>query len=70
MNAIHILPNISRITGDKFGQLIKYNVGDIVLQNHTENEAGKPVSDLVLFFKKALCEVKASGQHLRFNTFL
>ena len=38
-------------------------------RNHAENEAGKLVPDLFLFFKKALDEVKTSGQHLSFNTF-
>ena len=37
------------------------------LKNHAENVAGRLVQDLLLFFKKALYEVKASGQHLNFN---
>ena len=32
--------------------------------SHTENEAGRLFSDLFSAFKKALYEVKASGQHL------
>ena len=36
---------------------------------HAENEAGRLVPDLFLFFKKALYEVKASGLQLSFNTF-
>ena len=28
-------------------------------KNHAENGAGKLVADVLLFFKKALCEVKA-----------
>ena len=38
-------------------------------ENHTENEAGRLVSDLFLFFKKALYEVNASGLQLSFNQF-
>ena len=34
---------------------------------HAENEAGRLVPDLFLFFKKALYEVKASGLQLHFN---
>ena len=34
---------------------------------HTENEAGKLVQDLLLFFKKTLCEVKASGLQAKFQ---
>ena len=30
------------------------------LKNHADNETGKLVPDLILFFKKALCEVKKS----------
>ena len=37
---------------------------DIFLQNHGENEAGKLVPDLFLFFRKALFEVNASGLEL------
>ena len=34
---------------------------------HAENEAGKLVPDLFLFFKKALFEIKANGLQLSFN---
>ena len=34
-----------------------------------ENEAGRLVPDLFLFFKKALHEVKARGLKLSFNIF-
>ena len=34
-----------------------------------ENKAGRLVSDLFLFFKRALHEVKASGLQLSFNIF-
>ena len=39
----------------------------VFFKNHAENKAGKLVPDLFLFFKKALYEVKASGQQLSFN---
>ena len=38
-------------------------------KNHAENAAGRLVSDLFLFFKKALYEVKANGLQLSFNIF-
>ena len=38
-------------------------------KNHAENEPGKLVPDLFLFFEKALYKVKVSGQHLNFNIF-
>ena len=60
---IKILPNISKSKGNqkmKFGQLIEYSVRNIFLQNHAENEAGRLVPDLFLFFKKALYEVETS----------
>ena len=43
----------------KFGQLIEYIVKKIFLKNHAENEAGRLVPDLFLFFEEALLEVKA-----------
>ena len=69
---IHILPSISRSKGNqtmKFGQVIEYNKRNIFFKNHAENEAGRVVSDLVLFFKNALYEVKAKGYQLSFNIF-
>ena len=60
---IKILPNISKSKGNqkmKFGQLIEYSVRNIFLQNHAENEAGRLVPDLFLFFKKALYEVETN----------
>ena len=36
---------------------------------HAENEAGRLVSDLFLFFEKTLHEVKASALQLSFNKF-
>ena len=39
------------------------------LKNPTENEAGKLVSDLFLFFKKYIYELKTSGLQVSFNIF-
>ena len=53
--AIHILPNISQSKGNqtmKLGQLIEYNKRNIFLQNYAENQAGRLVPDLFLFFEK------------------
>ena len=38
-------------------------------KSHAENEAGRLVPDLFLFFRKALYEVKASGLELSFSIF-
>ena len=38
-------------------------------KNNAENEVGRLVPDLILLFKKALYEVKASGLQLSFNIF-
>ena len=54
----------------KFGQLIKYNKGNIFPQNHAENEAERLVQDLFLFFKKVLFEVQLSGPQFSFNIVL
>ena len=51
---IHILPNISQSKGNqtmKFGQLIEYN--RIFFKAYAENEAGKLVPEVFLFFKEA-----------------
>ena len=56
---IHILSNTSRSKGNhtmQFGQLIEYNKNNIIFKNHAENEGGRLVPDLVLFFRKALYE--------------
>ena len=45
----------------KFDQVIEYN--------KRNNEAGRLVPDLFLFFKKAFHEIKASGLQLSFNIF-
>ena len=52
--AIHLLPNISQSKDNqtmKFGQLIEYNKINTYLKNYAENEAGRLVPDLFLFFK-------------------
>ena len=54
----------------KFGQVMKDNkVNIFFFKNHAENEPGKLISDLFLFLKKALNEVKTSGLQLNFNIF-
>ena len=50
----------------KFGQLIDYNKSHT--ESHAENETGRLVPGLFLFFfKKALYQAKASGLQLSFN---
>ena len=51
----------------KFGQLIQCNMTHIFLQKLCKNLAGRLAPDLVLFFKKALYEVKATGPHYSNN---
>ena len=53
----------------KFGQLIEYDKRNICFKSHAENEAGRLVPDLVLFFKKAFYEVNSSRLQLSFNIF-
>ena len=55
----------------KFGELIEHNKRNIFLQKSCrQNEAGRLVSDLFLFFfKKTLYEAKSNGLHLSFNIF-
>ena len=53
----------------RFGQVIDITIELFYFKNHAENEAGRLVPDLFLFFKKALYEVKASGLQLSFNIF-
>ena len=53
---MHILPNISASKSNqatKRDQLIDYDKRNIFLQNYAENEAGRLVPDLFLFFKYA-----------------
>ena len=40
----------------KFGQLIDYNARNVFFVKHAENEAGRVVPDLSLFFKKAFAK--------------
>ena len=47
--------------------LIEGNVRNISFKNYAENEAGRLVPDLFLFFKNALFKVKTSGHDLSFN---
>ena len=59
--------NIPRSKGNqtiKSGQLLEYNKGVRFFKNNTENETGRLVTDLFLFFKKAVFEVKANGPQL------
>ena len=42
-------------------------IGILFFKNHSENEAGRLVPNLFLFFKKALHEVKANDLQLSFN---
>ena len=52
----------------KFGQLIQNDKRNIFfIKIHAENEAGRLVPDLFLFFKKALYELKVSVLQLSFN---
>ena len=53
----------------KFGQLIEYKSEIFILKNHVDNETERLAPDLVLFVKKVLNVVKASGQHLNPNIY-
>ena len=53
----------------KIGHLIEYNKENTLFKNFTENEAGRLVPMLFLFFKKGLSRVKASGLYLSFKIF-
>ena len=48
----------------QFGQFIEYNFRNIFFKYLAENEAGRLVPDLFLFFKNAVRKVKTNGQHL------
>ena len=52
----------------KFGQLIEHNQEIFFFRNNAENDAERLVPDLILYFEKALYEVKASGLQLRFSS--
>ena len=45
----------------KLGQLMDKTREIFYFKNHTENEAGRLVPNLFLFFKKVLYKVKVSG---------
>ena len=67
----HTLHSILQSKGNqamKFGRVIE-DKRNIFFKNHAENETGKLVPDLLLFFDKALYEVQASGMQLSFNIF-
>ena len=55
----HILTNISR---SKENEIMKY-----FLQNHTENEAGRLVPELFLFFTKAKSFLRSKKSCLHHN---
>ena len=58
-----------RKTGYEIWSSVEYNNRNIFLKNHAENKAWRIVSDLFLFFKTALYEVKANELQLSFNIF-
>ena len=53
--------------------MVNFKINDVTDRTttnyNTENQVGRLIPDLVLFYKKALYEVKASGQLLSFNIF-
>ena len=54
--AINILANISQSKGNqamKVGQSIEYNTEIFFFKNYAENETGRLIPDLFLFFEKA-----------------
>ena len=53
----------------KFGHLIEIIRKIYFFKNHAENEAGRPVPDIFLFFRKAFYEVNTSDLQLNFNIF-
>ena len=53
----------------KFGQVIECKKINFFFKNHVENEAGRLVPNLFLFFKKPLFEVKVNGLQPSFNIF-
>ena len=54
----------------KFGKLKEYDWGIFLFKNHVKIRAGRLVTGIFLFLKKALYKVKARGQHLSFNIFV
>ena len=64
------LPNISQSRDNqtmKFGQLIEYNKQNIFLHTQAENEEGRLIPDLFLFFE--IYEVKVSDLQPSFIVF-
>ena len=54
--AINTLPNTARSKGNqtmKLDELIEYNKTNTFFKNYPENEAGRLVPELFLFFEKA-----------------
>ena len=60
------MPNISRILNInqamKVDQLLEHKVRNIIIKISSENQIGRQVRDLFLYFEKALQEEKASGR--------
>ena len=53
----------------KIDQVINITRETFFFKNHTENETGRLVPDLFLFFRKDLFEVNASRLQFSFNQF-
>ena len=51
----------------KYGRVIKLTLEILFFKNYGENEAGRLVPDLILFFKKVLHGVKAVCLQLCIN---
>ena len=70
----YILPNISPSKSNqtmKFGQLIEFSKINSFLQKLCrKSDRERLVSEIFLFFKKALYKVKASGLQLSFYTYI
>ena len=72
INTRHVLPKIFKNKDNqakKICQLIKYSMINNFLQRSCRKWARETSSRLLLFFKKAIYSLKASGQHLSFNIF-
>ena len=67
---IHILPNTHKVKATRQWNLVNWqNITRkiVFFKNYAENEAGRLVPDLFLFFEKAQNEVKSSGLQLIFR---
>ena len=64
-----MLPRSKHNQTTKFGQLIQYNGRNIYLQKSCRKWDKATSPDIFLFYKKALCKIQLSGQHLSFNVF-